>query len=159
MKIAVYPGSFDPITNGHLDILKRASSLFDLVYIAVARNLQKQPIFTTKERLALIRGCTSEFENVKLDSFDGLVIEYARQVGAEVIIRGLRALSDFDYEFQMALMNRHLDENINTVFLMPHEDYTYLSSSMVRDLAKFGAEIGSFVPANVKTALLKKFRE
>jgi len=158
MKIAIYPGSFDPITNGHLDVLKRAASLFDLVYIAVARNLQKTPMFSADERQEMIRTCTTEFENVRIDSFDGLVVDYARQVGAEVIIRGLRALSDFDYEFQMALMNRHLDENIDTVFLTPHEDYTYLSSSVVRELVKFGGDISAFVPANVQVALLNKIR-
>jgi len=158
MKIAVYPGSFDPITNGHLDVLKRASSIFDLVYIAVARNLQKTALFTAEERMTMIQDCTTQFDNVKLDSFEGLVVEYARQVEAEVIIRGLRALSDFDYEFQMALTNRHLAEKIDTVFLMPHEDYTYLSSSVVRELARFGGDISGFVPANVEAALLKKIR-
>ncbi|MDD5230836.1 MAG: pantetheine-phosphate adenylyltransferase [Candidatus Marinimicrobia bacterium] len=158
MKVAVYPGSFDPITNGHLDVLKRAASLFNIVYIAVARNLQKSTMFTTEERLEMIRGCTTQYENVKLDSFDGLVVDYARQVGAEVIIRGLRALSDFDYEFQMALMNRHLEKKIDTVFLMPHEDYTFLSSSVVRELVKFGGDISGFVPTNVEAALLKKIR-
>ncbi|MCK9244190.1 MAG: pantetheine-phosphate adenylyltransferase [Candidatus Marinimicrobia bacterium] len=158
MKVAVYPGSFDPITNGHLDVLKRAASLFNIVYIAVARNLQKSTMFTTEERLEMIRGCTTQYENVRLDSFDGLVVDYARQVGAEVIIRGLRALSDFDYEFQMALMNRHLEKKIDTVFLMPHEDYTFLSSSVVRELVKFGGDISGFVPTNVEAALLKKIR-
>jgi len=158
MKIAIYPGSFDPITNGHLDILKRATSLFDLVYIAVARNLQKTPMFTTDERIEMIRGCTVEFKNVRIDSFEGLSVNFAQQVGAEVIIRGLRALSDFDYEFQMALMNRHLDEHIDTVFLTPHKDYSYLSSSVVRELAKLGGNISAFVPVNVLEALLNKIR-
>jgi pantetheine-phosphate adenylyltransferase len=158
MKIAIYPGSFDPITNGHLDILKRATSLFDLVYIAVARNLQKTPMFTADERIEMIRGCTVEFKNVRIDSFEGLSVNFAQQVGAEVIIRGLRALSDFDYEFQMALMNRHLDEHIDTVFLTPHKDYSYLSSSVVRELAKLGGNISAFVPVNVLEALLNKIR-
>ncbi|MFH1213744.1 MAG: pantetheine-phosphate adenylyltransferase [Candidatus Neomarinimicrobiota bacterium] len=158
MKIAIYPGSFDPVTNGHLDVLKRAASLFDLVYIAVARNLQKVPLFTAEERVVLIRDCTKEIPNIKMDSFDGMVVDYARKVGADVIIRGLRALSDFDYEFQMALMNRHLNEKIDTVFLVPHEDYTYLSSSMVRELARFGGDISAFVPVNVQAALLHKIR-
>jgi len=158
MKIAIYPGSFDPVTNGHLDVLKRAASLFDLVYIAVARNLQKVPLFTAEERVVLIRDCTKEIPNIKMDSFDGMVVDYARKVGADVIIRGLRALSDFDYEFQMALMNRHLNEKIDTVFLVPHEDYTYLSSSMVRELARFGGDISAFVPVNVQAALLQKIR-
>jgi pantetheine-phosphate adenylyltransferase len=158
MRIAIYPGSFDPITNGHLDVLKRAAALFDTVYIAVAHNLQKTPMFTTEERLDLIRGCTTDYKNVQMDSFDGLVVDYARKVGAEAIIRGLRAMSDFEYEFQMALMNRHLDDKIDTVFLMPHEDYTYLSSSVVRELVKFGGNVSAFVPANVLEALLNKIR-
>jgi pantetheine-phosphate adenylyltransferase len=116
MRIAIYPGSFDPITNGHLDVLKRAAALFDTVYIAVAHNLQKTPMFTTEERLDLIRGCTTDYKNVQMDSFDGLVVDYARKVGAEAIIRGLRAMSDFEYEFQMALMNRHLDDKIDNGF-------------------------------------------
>jgi len=158
MKIAIYPGSFDPVTNGHLDILERASSIFDKVYIAIATNLAKAPLFSAEERRDLIQSCIGRFPNVQIDCFDGLAVEYARKVGASVIIRGLRAISDFDYEFQMALMNRHLDENVDTVFLMPHEDYTYLSSSMVREIARFGGDISAFVPPEVKAALCNKIR-
>ena len=157
-KIAVYPGTFDPITNRHLDILQRASSIFDMVYIAVAKNLHKNPLFNDEERLELIEGCIRDYPNVKVDNFDGLVVEFARKKGATVIIRGLRAISDFDYEFQMALMNRHLSDEIDTVFLMPHEDYTYLSSSTVREIAKFGGDVDGFVTENVKEALINKFR-
>lgn len=159
MKIAVYPGSFDPITNGHLDILARAASIFDVVHIAVATNLNKAPLFSASERCELIKACTqTRFNNVRITCFEGLVVEFARQVGATVIIRGLRAISDFDYEFQMALMNRHLNDNIDTVFLMPAEEYTYLSSSTVKEIARFGGNISAFVPEPVKIALMNKFR-
>lgn len=159
MKIAVYPGSFDPITNGHLDILARAASIFDIVHIAVATNLNKAPLFTAQERYDLIvASVTPRFTNVKIACFDGLVVDYAREVGANVIIRGLRAVSDFEFEFQMALMNRHLDAQIDTIFLMPAEEYTYLSSSTVKEIARFGGDVTAFVPEPVKTALLQKMR-
>jgi pantetheine-phosphate adenylyltransferase len=158
MKIAVYPGTFDPITNGHIDILKRASTIFDLVYIGVAKNIGKDPLFSANERLDLIRKSTEEVSNVEVRQFDGLVVEFAKEVGASVIIRGLRAISDFDYEFQMALMNRYLDNDIDTVFLMPGEEYTYLSSSTVREIARFRGNISAFVPDVVREALEKKFR-
>jgi len=159
MRVAIYPGSFDPITNGHLDILRRAASIFDIVHIAVATNLNKTPLFTAEERCELIQNCLrAEFQNVKVSCFDGLVVEYAHRVGASVVIRGLRAVSDFEYEFQMALMNRHLDNDIDTVFLMPAEEYTYLSSSTVKEIARFGGDITAFVPEHVKVALMQKFR-
>ncbi len=158
MKLAIYPGTFDPVTNGHLDILKRAASVFGTVYIAVAQNMHKNPLFTTEERIAMIQNCTSQYPNVKIDHFKGLAVEYAQKVGASVIIRGLRAISDFDYEFQMALMNRHMNDNIDTVFFMPHEDYTYLSSSTVREIVRFGGNVSEFVPGIVKNELIRKLR-
>ncbi|HDP69005.1 MAG TPA: pantetheine-phosphate adenylyltransferase [Candidatus Marinimicrobia bacterium] len=158
MKIAIYPGTFDPVTNGHLDILQRAASVFGEVYIAVAHNLHKNPLFTIDERIEMVKRCTSQYSNVKIDQFDGLAVEYARQVSASVIIRGLRAISDFDYEFQMALMNRHMNDNIDTVFFMPHEDYTYLSSSTVREIVRFGGDVSEFVPEYVKNELIRKLR-
>ena len=158
MKLAIYPGTFDPVTNGHLDILERAASVFGTVYVAVAKNIHKNPLFTTDERIKLIKECTSHYLNVAVDQFDGLAVDYAQKVGASVIIRGLRAISDFDYEFQMALMNRHMNDSIDTVFFMPHEDYTYLSSSTVREIVRFGGNINAFVPEIVKNELIKKLR-
>jgi pantetheine-phosphate adenylyltransferase len=158
MKLAIYPGTFDPVTNGHLDILERAASVFDTVYVAVAKNIHKNPLFTIDERIKLIKECTSHYPNVEVDQFEGLAVDYAYKVGASVIIRGLRAISDFDYEFQMALMNRHMNDSIDTVFFMPHEDYTYLSSSTVREIVRFGGNINAFVPEIVKNELIKKLR-
>ena len=158
MKLAIYPGTFDPITNGHLDILKRAASVFETVYLAVAQNAHKNPLFTTEERIRMIQKCTGQYPNVIIDQFNGLSVEYAHKVGASVIIRGLRAISDFDYEFQMALMNRHMNDNIDTVFFMPHEDYTYLSSSTVCEIVRFGGEVREFVPEVVKSELIRKLR-
>lgn len=157
MRTVLYPGTFDPITNGHLDILKRACELFDSVIVTIAVNPAKTPLFTIEERLYLIKESVARFENVMVDSFSGLLVDFAKKRGAIGIIRGLRAISDFEYEFQMALMNRKLDENIATIFLMPHEKYTYLNSSIVRDLAALGSDISDFVPDVVQEALKKKF--
>jgi len=157
MRIAVYPGSFDPITNGHLDVLERATGLFDLVIITVAKNASKKTLFSTEERLYFIAEATRDMKNVKVDAFDGLVVEYAKSQQAVALVRGLRAISDFEYEFQMALMNRTLADAIATVFLMPHEKYTYLNSSIIRELARLKTDVGDFVPAHVHTALRKKF--
>ena len=157
MRTVMYPGTFDPITNGHIDIIKRAKELFDAVVVTVAVNPGKTPLFTIEERLELLRGSLKGYENITVDSFDGLVVDHAHEVGAIGIIRGLRAVSDFEYEFQMALMNRKLANDIATIFLMPHEKYTYLNSSIVKNLASLHSDIGDFVPEIVKEALKKKF--
>lgn len=156
MKIALYPGTFDPITNGHIDILQRAGELFDKIIVTVAINPAKNPLFTVEERIALMKESLpqSKFE---ITSFDGLVVDYAKKTGSVAIIRGLRAISDFEYEFQMALMNHKLAEDITTVFLMPNEKYTYLNSSIIRSLAQFHADVSEFVPVCVQEALKLKF--
>lgn len=158
MKIAVYPGSFDPITNGHLDVLERAIGLFDLVWITVAKNSTKTPIFTTDERVELIQTATVHLPRVEVDTFDGLIVDYARSKNATALIRGLRAVSDFEFEFQVALMNRKLAQEITTVFLMPNEKYTYLNSSIVRELARLHTDVSDFVPPNVSAALKRLFK-
>lgn len=158
MRKVIYPGTFDPVTNGHLDVIKRATELFDSVVVTVAVNISKTPLFTNEERLNMLKESLKDFKNVKIDFFEGLVVEHAHQVGAVGIIRGLRAVSDFEYEFQMALMNRKLDSDITTVFLMPHEKYTYLNSSLIRNLAELHADISEFVPEPVLDALKTKFK-
>jgi pantetheine-phosphate adenylyltransferase len=157
VRIAVYPGSFDPITNGHIDVIERAACIFDTVIITVAINASKQPLFAVDERLSLIREAVAAFTNVQVDKFEGLIIDYARSKGAVALVRGLRAVSDFEYEFQMALMNRKLENAISTVFLMPHEKYTYLNSSIVRELARLHTDVSDFVPDHVNRALMDKF--
>ncbi|GIK22070.1 MAG: pantetheine-phosphate adenylyltransferase [Ignavibacteriales bacterium] len=159
MKRVIYPGTFDPVTYGHIDIVKRAVDLFDEVFITVAINPSKQPLFTTQERVEMLRESLKEFNNkVIIDSFDGLLVEHAKKVGAIAIVRGLRQISDFEFEFQMALMNRKLSGDITTIFLMPHERYTYLNSTVIRNLASLKADISNFVPPNVQDALKKKFK-
>lgn len=157
MRRAIYPGSFDPVTNGHLDVLQRAAKIFDEVIIAVAFNSQKSGLFTPDERIALIRETVQSLPNVRVDHFHGLLVEYARAKEAEAVIRGLRAVSDFEFEFQMALMNRKLDSSVETIFLMPREEYTYLSSRIVREIAGLGGAIDAFVPPAVAMALREKF--
>lgn len=157
MKTVMYPGTFDPITNGHIDIIQRARELFDSIVVTVAVNPGKTPLFTTQERLELIKESLNGYENIAVDSFDGLVVDHAHEVGAIGIIRGLRAVSDFEYEFQMALMNRKLASDVATIFLMPHEKYTYLNSSIVKNLAGLNSDISDFVPETVNAALKKKF--
>lgn len=157
MAKAIYPGTFDPVTNGHIDIIKRARGIFDSIVVTVAINTGKTPLFTTQERVKMLKECLKEFDNVTVDSFDGLVVDHAESVGATSIIRGLRAVSDFEYEFQMALMNRKLSGKISTVFLMPHEKYTYLNSSIIRNLSGFHGDVTDFVPPNVNRALKEKF--
>ncbi len=158
MRTVVYPGTFDPITNGHLDVITRALNLFDKVIVAVAENPDKVPLFTVEERLELIREAVKELSNIELDHFSGLAVNYARDKGACAIIRGLRAISDFEIEFQMALMNRHMDQNVATVFLMPHDRYTHLNSSIIREIAGMGGDISDFVPPVVEKALNEKYR-
>jgi pantetheine-phosphate adenylyltransferase len=157
-KIAIYPGTFDPITRGHIDIVERASSLFDKVIITLAVNLVKQPLFDSKERKEMIEDAIKNMPNVTAEKFDGLVVDFAKKRNASVIIRGLRAVSDFEYEFQMALMNRHLAEDITTVFLMPHENYTYLNSSIIRNVTSFGGDVEKFVTNFVAMKLKDKFK-
>ncbi|MBI1804126.1 MAG: pantetheine-phosphate adenylyltransferase [Ignavibacteriae bacterium] len=156
MKIAIYPGTFDPITYGHLDVIERAAEIFDRVIVTVARNTIKQPLCTEEERMTMIRDAVKKYKKVSVDCFEGLLVAYAKQKKATAIVRGLRAVSDFEYEFQMALMNRKLDGAITTVFLMPHEKYTYLNSSIVREIARFGGDISEFVPPGVQKLIEKK---
>lgn len=158
-KIAIYPGTFDPITNGHIDIIERASRFFDKIYITVAKNPAKSPLFSVQERVEMIQKSIEGLSNgadLEVITFDGLVVECARQCQASVIIRGLRAISDFEYELQMALMNRKLAEEITTVFLMPHEKYTYLNSTIVKEVASFGGDISELVPPIVQKKLKEK---
>ncbi len=157
MRKVIYPGTFDPVTYGHIDIIKRAKELFDSIVVTVAVNPGKSPLFSLEERVQMLKESLKEYENITIDSFDGLVVEHAHQVGAIGIIRGLRAVSDFEYEFQMALMNRKLAKDIATVFLMPGERYTYLNSSIVRNLAGLQSDVSEFVPPVVAEALKKKF--
>ncbi len=156
MRKVLYPGTFDPVTYGHIDIIKRACELFDGVVVTVAINQGKTPMFTVEERVEMLKESLKDFENISVDSFDGLVVNHAHEVGAVGIIRGLRAVSDFEYEFQMALMNRKLAGDLTTVFLMPHEKYTYLNSTIIRNLASLKSDVSDFVPPVVINALNKK---
>ena len=153
---AVYPGTFDPITNGHLDIIRRALHLFPRLFIAVASSHDKAPLFGIAERLQMIKEATKGFDRLTIEPFDGLLVDYLRRKGAGAIIRGVRAVSDFDYEFQMALMNRKLNPRIETLFLMPSEAFTYLSSSLIKEVARHGGDISGFVPDVVLSALRKR---
>lgn len=156
MRAAIYPGTFDPITNGHLDIIERATRLFDRVTVAVTTNPSKKPLFDVEERKEMIRQATACFHVVEVESFSGLLVDYVTRKGASAIVRGLRAVSDFEFEFQMALVNRKIADNIVTVFLMPHEKYTYLNSTIVKEVAAFGGDVSMFVPAEVLARLQKK---
>mgnify|MGYP002641146571 CR=1 FL=1 len=156
-KLAIYPGTFDPITLGHLDIIERSVSIFDEVVVAVGRNIGKQPLFSVEERIEMITRTTSHLSNVRVSYFDGLIVEYARKLEAVAMIRGLRAMSDFEFEFQMALVNRTLFPELVQVFLMPHEAYTHLNSTIVREVSSFGGDISSFVTPYVAEVLHEKF--
>lgn len=155
MKLCIYPGTFDPFTNGHLDVLQRAAKLFKHVRVAVAIDSTKKPLFSPEKRVELIRGNLRGLPNVDVVSFDGLLVKFARREKATAIIRGLRALSDFEFEFNMALMNRHLEPKVETIFVMPKESYSYTSSSLVKQIAKLGGDVSKFVPGNVARALRK----
>jgi len=155
-KIAIYPGTFDPVTYGHVDVAERAARLFDQVIICVAINSSKMPIFSGQERIQLVKEAVKKIKNIEVEELDGLLVEYAKAKNADAIVRGLRAVSDFEYEFQMALTNRKLCADIDTVFLMPDEKYTYLNSSIVREIARFGGDVSEFVPPHVQKELLKK---
>jgi pantetheine-phosphate adenylyltransferase len=156
--IAIYPGTFDPITYGHIDVVERATELFTRVTVLVARNSVKTPLFSDDERVSMIREVFQKNRRVTVDGFDGLLVDYAKHTGSTVIIRGLRAVSDFEYEFQMALTNRKLAPAIDTVFLVPDERYTYLNSTIVREVARHGGDVSDFVPASVRRKLMSKLR-
>ncbi len=159
MKIAIYPGSFDPVTKGHIDVIQRASKIFDKVIVVVMVNPAKKPIFTTQERVDFIKRVTKDIKNVEVDSFVGLVVDYAKMKKAQTLIKGLRAVTDFEYEFQQALTNKKLNEDIETLFLVTNQEYMYLSSTVVRQIAIFGGDITQFVPAEIKDELVARFKQ
>jgi pantetheine-phosphate adenylyltransferase len=155
---AIYPGSFDPVSYGHIDLIKRAQDIFPELIVAVAHNPHKKPLFSVKERVQMLKKATSEFKGIIVDDFDGLVVEYARKNKVHVLIRGLRMISDFEYEFQMALTNRKLAPDIETIFLMPQESYSYISSKLLKEAASLGADLSCFVPDYVERALKNKLK-
>jgi pantetheine-phosphate adenylyltransferase len=157
MRTVIYPGSFDPFTNGHLDIVQRAAKLFDQVIVAVAKNEGKNPLFSVEERLDLVRQSIKGQQNVSAEAFEGLLVEYVEKRGGQAVIRGLRAVSDFEFEFQLALMNRKLNEHVETIFMMPKDTYTFLSSRLVKEIARLGGDVSSFVPPHGVAALKAKF--
>ena len=154
--IAIYPGSFDPVTNGHLDLIERGEKMFDLLIVAVLRNAEKQPLFSVAERVEMLREVTKQCTSVEIDVFDGLLVDYARKRGAGVILRGIRAVSDYEYELQMALMNRKLEPTLETVFMMPADKYSYVSSRLVREVAQAGGPVRGLVPEVVEQRLREK---
>jgi len=157
MRHCIYPGTFDPLTYGHLDVLERATKLFDRVTVAISDNPTKGPLFTVAQRLAMLQPNIARFPNVVVTKFDNLLVEFAHQQGACAIIRGLRAISDFEFEFNMALMNRHLQPEVETIFVMPNEEFSYTSSTLVKQVAKYGGDVSHFVPPNVAAALRAAF--
>jgi len=159
MRRAIYPGSFDPVTNGHFDVVERARKLFDEVIVAVAHNDEKQALFSLDQRLDLLRQTIGKIDNIRVAQFEGLLVDFARAEKAHAVIRGLRAVSDFEFEFQMALMNRKLESDLETIFLMPKEEYTYLSSRLVKEIARLGGDVSKFVPQIVAKALAQKFSQ
>ncbi|MEO6035104.1 MAG: pantetheine-phosphate adenylyltransferase [Verrucomicrobiota bacterium] len=156
MRTVIYPGSFDPLTNGHLDVIQRATKLFDKVIVAVALNESKNPLFNLGERLDLVKRATGHLPQVEADSFDGLLVDYVESRSGQAVVRGLRAVSDFEFEFQLALMNRKLNERVETIFMMPKDTYTFLSSRIVKEIARLGGDVSPFVPTHVQTALKAK---
>ena len=159
MRTAIYPGSFDPFTNGHLDLVQRVAKLFDQVIVAVALSEGKQPLFTLPERLGLVQEAVKSIPNVEADAFDGLLVDYVVAKQARAVVRGLRAVSDFEFEFQMALMNRKLNENVETIFMMPKDTYVFLSSRITKEIARLGGDVSSFVPPHVQQALKLKLKQ
>jgi len=157
MRTVIYPGSFDPLTNGHLDVIQRASKLFDRVIVAVARSEAKNPLFSLEERVQMVSRAVRDLAHVEADAFEGLLIDYAERRRVQAVIRGLRAVSDFEFEFQLALMNRKLNERIETIFMMPKDTYTFLSSRIVKEIASLGGDVSPFVPAHVRAALAERF--
>jgi len=155
--VAVYPGTFDPVTNGHLDLVERSLRIFDEVIVAIAENPKKEPLFSLEERIDMFREVTKGFRRVTIEGFDGLLVDYVKEKKASGIVRGLRAVSDFEYEMQMALMNRRLDHTIETVFLMPNEEYSFITSTIVREAASYGGDVSSLVPKAIVGKLRKKF--
>lgn len=156
--VALYPGTFDPVTNGHLDLIQRSLEIFDYLIIGIAHNIRKAPLFSVEERLEMLREVTKEYDRTEVVHFDGLMVSYAKSRDVEVIVRGLRAVSDFEYELQMALMNRKLEDEIKTVFMMPSAEYSFLSSSFVKEICRLGGKISCLVPGFVETQLRQKFR-
>jgi pantetheine-phosphate adenylyltransferase len=156
MRVVIYPGSFDPLTNGHLDLVQRAVKLFDLVVVAIAQNDGKSPLFSLEERRTLVEQSVAGLPRVEVDTFEGLLVDYVDQRGGHAILRGLRAVSDFEFEFQLALMNRKLNERVETIFMMPKDTYTFLSSRVIKEIARLGGQIGCFVPDPVRLALQTK---
>lgn len=153
---AIYPGSFDPPTNGHLDLIDRGSKIFDVLVVAILRNAEKTPLFSLGERRRMLEELTEDFKNVRIDTFDGLTVDYAGKVNASAVLRGIRALSDYEYELQMALMNRKLRPDLETVFMMPAEQYSYVSSRLVREVARLGGDVSGLVPEPVEQRLKEK---
>ena len=154
--IAIYPGSFDPVTNGHLDLIERGEKMFDKLIVAVLKNVEKEPLFSVPERVDMLRGVTKQWDTVEVDVFQGLLVDYARKRGAAVILRGIRAVSDYEYELQMALMNRKLEPRLETVFMLPGEPYSYLSAKIVREIAHLGGPLAGLVPPVVEQRLRAK---
>jgi len=157
-KLAVYPGTFDPVTYGHIDIIKRASRIFDRVIVAVAHNREKETLFSVNERVAMLKSAVKGIKAVEVDDFDGLIVDYVKRAGANIMIRGIRMISDFEYEFQMALTNRKLAGYIETIFMMPHESYSYISSKLIKEAASLGADVGNFIPKAAEEALKAKLK-
>ena len=159
MRTAIYPGSFDPLTNGHIDLIQRAANLFDHVIVAIAKNDAKSPLFSLDERLDLVRIALKNMPKVSAEAFEGLLVDYVEKRGGQAVIRGLRAVSDFEFEFQLALMNRKLNERVETIFMMPKDTYTFLSSRIIKEIARLGGDVSVFVPPHVREALVSKVKK